>query len=95
MFPQKYEGVNRMLREKLGNMYDFLKVTVAKAIMAKNELKENEKAMEVIQVVMLVAVGVIAIAAVWSGVNGLLEKWWGMITGASGSKGGPNTTVTP
>ena len=54
------------------------------------EIKNDENAMEVIQVVMLIAVGVLAIAAVWAGVNGLLEQWWGQITGSSGGAGGPN-----
>jgi hypothetical protein len=52
-------------------------------------LKGDENAMEVIQVVMLIAVGVLAIVAIWAGVNGLLEEWWGIITGA-GNPGGPN-----
>ena len=52
------------------------------------KVKGDENAMEVIQVVMLIAVGVLAIVAVWAGINGLLEKWWGMITGAD-IPGGP------
>jgi hypothetical protein len=54
-----------------------------------NEIKNDENAMEVIQVVMLIAVGVLAIAAVWAGVNGLLEQWWEQITGASSGNSGP------
>jgi hypothetical protein len=30
---------------------------------------------------MLIAVGVVAIAAVWAGVNGLLKEWWEIIIG--------------
>ena len=81
-----------MKRKTLGNLYDSLTGKIVGAHRTVNEIKENEDAMEVIQVVMLIAVGVIAIAAVWAGVNGLLEQWWGMITGASGGSGGPSLT---
>jgi len=55
------------------------------------EIKTDEDAMEVIQVVMLIAVGVIAIAAIWLGINGLLEQWWtAIIGGADAGQGGPN-----
>ena len=78
-----------MLRKKLTQLYDSLTMGMIKARAAWSEIKEDERAMEVIQVVMLIAVGVLAIYAVWAGVNGLLEKWWGQITGAS-TGSGPN-----
>ena len=69
-----------MLKEKLGRLYDSVMVATLRARLAWGEVKEGEDAMEVIQVVMLIAVGVIAIAAVWAGVNGLLKDWWEAIT---------------
>ena len=82
-----------MKRETLGKLYDSFVGRIIRAQLAYQEIKEDEKAMEVIQVVMLIAVGVIAIAAVWLGVNGLLKKWWDMIMDNSNSPGGP--AITP
>ena len=73
-----------MLREKTGKLWDGLATLYTMLSFKAREIKEDESAMEVIQVVMLVAVGVIAIAAVWAGVNGLLATWWEAITNASG-----------
>ena len=81
-----------MPKETLRNLHHSLTMMMIRVRIRWSELKTDEDAMEVIQVVMLIAVGVIAIAAVWAGVNGLLEKWWAMITGASGGSGGPNLT---
>ena len=81
-----------MKRNTLGYLYDSLIGRMIRIRATVSEIKEDEEAMEVIQVVMLIAVGVIAIAAVWAGVNGLLEQWWNMITGASGGSGGPSIT---
>ena len=80
-----------MLRSKVAKLWDAMTSLCIKAHSEINEFKQNEAGMEVIQVVMLIAVGVLAIAAVWAGINGLLEQWWDMITGASSSPG-PNIT---
>ena len=77
-----------MKRGLLSKSYDSLTMLKIMADSKVREIKENEEAMEVIQVVMLIAVGVIAIAAVWAAVNGLLNEWWEMITGAKGNPGG-------
>ena len=71
-----------MLKNKLRKLFDSLEAVCIGARCKTVELKNDEKAMEVIQVVMLIAVGVLAIVAVWAGVNGLLKDWWDMITGA-------------
>ena len=78
-----------MLRNALGKLWDSLLIPFVKADRAVRELKEDENAMEVIQVVMLIAVGVLAIVAIWAGVNGLLEEFWDMIMGAN-RPGGPS-----
>ncbi len=70
--------------KRISSLYDALLMGVVKAQTAWREVKEDENAMEVIQVVMLIAVGVIAIAAIWAGVNGLLKQWWDAILGKSG-----------
>ena len=79
-----------MPREILSNLHNSLTMMMIRVHATWSEIRADEEAMEVIQVVMLIAVGVLAIAAVWAGVNGLLEQWWTMITGASGGSGGPN-----
>ena len=79
-----------MKKGMISRLYDSLALMVIRTRMAVSDLRENEEAMEVIQVVMLIAVGVLAIAAVWAGVNGLLEKWWTLITNPSNTKTGPN-----
>ena len=81
-----------MKRSIFCKLRDMLTLRIVGARNAADEIKQDEQAMEVIQVVMLIAVGVIAIAAVWAGVNGLLEQWWNMITGSSGGSGGPSLT---
>jgi len=80
-----------MQYKKLKTLWESLTTICIGAKYKVNVLTNDDDAMEVIQVVMLIAVGVLAIAAVWAGVNGLLEKWWGIITGVS-SQGGPNLT---
>jgi hypothetical protein len=61
------------------------------AICKINEIRRSEDAMEVIQVVMLIAVGVLAIVAVWAGINGFLEDIWAKITGSGAtSQTGPS-----
>ena len=77
-----------MLREKIARLQASFAMMCTKSTLAASELKEDENAMEVIQVVMLIAVGVLAISAVWAGVNGLLEEWWAILTGAN-KPGGP------
>lgn len=72
-----------MLREKLGKLGDALTMLHIGLTGKAREIKEDENAMEVVQVVMLLAVGVIAIAAVWAGVNGLLGEIWGWVTGSA------------
>lgn len=79
-----------MLHKKIAKLRDFVTALYIKSYCKINELKQDEDGMEVIQVVMLIAVGVLAIAAVWAGVNGLLEDWWDIITGSSSGQGGPN-----
>ena len=70
-----------MLRNKIKKLNDSF-TALCIGVKCKIEgLKNDEDAMEVIQVVMIIAVGVIAIAAVWAGVNGLLKTWWEKITG--------------
>ena len=76
--------------EKSRTLRDFLTMLFIRVDDKVADFKKDEDAMEVIQVVMLVAVGVLAIAAVWAGVNGLLEDWWEQITGAAPGSGGPN-----
>ena len=78
-----------MLRKTFNNLNSSVSLKAVKARLWWGELKADENAMEVIQVVMLIAVGVIAIAAIWAGINGLLEDWWGMIIGSSKGEGGP------
>ncbi|MDR2357390.1 MAG: hypothetical protein LBD92_04830 [Oscillospiraceae bacterium] len=80
-----------MLHEKLGSARDTLTAAYIKTVRKINEIRRDEDAMEVIQVVMIIAVGVLAIAAVWAGVNGLLEDIWRKITGAAEDMpSGPN-----
>ena len=70
-----------MLREKVRKLQDSLLMLCIKAKSKAMELREDENAMEVIQVVILIAVGVVIIIAVWAAINGLLEKWWAIIIG--------------
>ena len=79
-----------MLRKKFNDLNSSVSLKTIKVRLWWGELKADENAMEVIQVVMLIAVGVIAIAAIWAGINGLLEDWWEMIVGSSKGEGGPN-----
>jgi len=71
-----------MLRIKLGKFLDSLTMLYIGANRKINEIKEDEDAMEIIQVVMIIAVGVLAIVAVWAGINGFLEDLWDKITGS-------------
>ena len=71
-----------MTHKKVKKLLDLFAVAYIAANLKSKELKDNEDAMEVIQVVMLIAVGVLAITAVWAGINGYLEQLWGLITGA-------------
>jgi hypothetical protein len=75
-----------MKKRILSSLYDSLAMAPVRLRLAWSDIKEDEEAMEVIQVVMLIAVGVIAIAAVWAGVNGLLKTWWDAILGKSGTQ---------
>ena len=77
-----------MKRKGIGGFYGFYAMICIYAYCKSKEIKSDENAMEVIQVVMLIAVGVLAISAVWAGVNGYLEKLWAMIIGAP-TPGGP------
>jgi hypothetical protein len=70
-----------MLYEKFFRLTDRLGMFLIKAHCKADEIKRDENAMEVIQVVMLIAVGVLAIVAVWAGVNGFLTDIWEIITG--------------
>ena len=78
-----------MLKKMMRKLQDTLLTMSINGKLAVDELKNDESAMEVIQVVMLIAVGVLAIAAIWAGVNGLLEEWWNIIIGVR-NPGGPN-----
>ena len=80
-----------MLRKMLEKLNDASTMLAVRAQTTWSELKSDEKGMEVIQVVMLIAVGVLAIGALWAGINGLLTKWWNQIIGVSGSA--PSITV--
>ena len=75
-----------MVKEKLGKLYETLTASAIRTKTTLDGIKEDERAMEIIQVVMLIAVGVIAIAAVWTATNGLLATWWAAITAASGTQ---------
>ena len=81
-----------MLRNTLGKLWDSILIPFVKADQTVREFKEDENAMEVIQVVMIIAIGVIAIAAIWAGINGLLAEFWGWITG-SATRQEPNIPV--
>ena len=77
-----------MFRNKLGVLQDSLTMLWIKV----RGIKEDEEAMEVIQVVMLIAVGVLAIVAIWAGINGFLEQMWQRIIGSGATtQSGPNT----
>ena len=83
-----------MLKEKIKAMGSKITEAYVTAHCKVNAIKEDENAMEVIQVVMLIAVGVIAIAAVWAGINGLLKQWWDTITQNSNTGvSGPDISV--
>ena len=84
-----------MLSSKIRKLCDSFSTVCIGAKCKADELKNDENAMEVIQVVMLIAVGVLAIAAVWAGVNGLLESWWLQITGGASGNSGPTIPTTP
>lgn len=45
------------------------------------DVKKDEKGMEVVQVVLLILVGVLIIAAIYAALTGLLKTWWNQITG--------------
>ena len=47
------------------------------------ELKEDVSGMEIIQVVMIIAIGVVAVAAVWIVLGDLIQERWGQVTGAT------------
>jgi hypothetical protein len=79
-----------MSYEKFRRLTDRLGVFLIRAHCKADEIKRDENAMEVIQVVMLIAVGVLAIAAVWAGVNGFIDDIWAIITGANTNPGGPS-----
>ena len=85
--------------KKLGGLCDALSLTAiaaqSKAREIKREIREDEHAMEVIQVVMIIAVGVIAIAAIWAGVNGLLKYWWDAILGGAKTQNLTGIGTTP
>ena len=85
--------------KKLGVLCDALMLAVitaqSKTREIKREIREDEHAMEVIQVVMIIAVGVIAIAAIWAGVNGLLKYWWDAILGHGGTQELDSIGTTP
>ncbi|MDR1131007.1 MAG: hypothetical protein LBL15_01125 [Oscillospiraceae bacterium] len=83
-----------MLGKKLRTLRDSLAMMYVGTNRKIREIKEDENAMEVIQVVMLIAVGVLAITAVWAGVNGLLEEWWTIITGQE-TPGRPELPTNP
>jgi len=70
-----------MLREKVRKLQDSLLLLFIKTKSKVMELREDENAMEVIQVVILIAVGVIIILAVWAAIDGLLQEWWDIIRG--------------
>jgi Flp pilus assembly pilin Flp len=88
-----------MLREKLGSARDALNMAYIKLVCKLDEIRRDEDAMEVIQVVMIIAIGVIALVAIWAAVNGLLSDIWKKITGATDeigkAEGGLKVTYEP
>ena len=49
------------------------------------EIKEDVSGMEIIQVVMIIAIGVIAVSAVWVVLGDLIKDLWEQVTNASGT----------
>ena len=49
------------------------------------EIKEDVSGMEIIQVVMIIAIGVIAVSAVWVVLGDLIKQLWTQVTNASGN----------
>lgn len=78
-----------MLTKKMRSISDLFFMSYVRTKCQAHEIKNDEDAMEVIQVVMLIAVGVLAIAAVWAGVSGLLTDLWEQITGNATLEEGP------
>ena len=57
---------------------------------AVRDLKEDERGLEVVQVVLIVLVGVLLIAALYGVLSGWLEQLWNSITGSGNSITAPN-----
>jgi len=76
-----------MLKKKAAAMYDAMTLAF---IAAKNkvgaisrELKDDVGGMEIIQVVMIIAISVLAVAGVWVFLKDLIIELWQNITGTS------------
>ena len=52
-----------------------------KAGAAARELKDDVSGMEIIQVVMIIAIGVVSVAAVWAVLGPFIQKLWTQISG--------------
>lgn len=46
------------------------------------ELRDDERGLEVVQVVLIILVGVLLVVALWGSLSGWLSELWGNITGA-------------
>ena len=80
-----------MLKKTFRGLCDSLTVAYIAVKNGVADIKKDEHAMEVIQVVMLIAVGVLAIVAIWAGINGFLEQMWNRITGSGATtQSGPS-----
>ena len=71
----------------MGKIIIALTMLFLKAKSKMDELKNDVSGMEVIQVVILVAVGVILIAALIALIGPLLADWWEAITEGAGDPG--------
>ena len=87
-----------MLRKKLELVKDTMNMTYIKATngakAAARGLKEDVSGMEIIQVVMIIAIGVLAVAAVWVVLGDLIGELWKQI-GTSGKLDPLDLTTNP
>ncbi|MDR0935114.1 MAG: hypothetical protein LBM98_00360 [Oscillospiraceae bacterium] len=58
-----------------------------------SDFKKNEQGMEIVQVVLLILVGVLAIVAIWGALSGWLQELWTKITTGTDS-GLQSTTIS-
>ena len=89
-----------MLKKKVEAMADAITLALIavknKAATTARELKADASGMEIIQVVMIVAISVLAVAGVWVFMKDLIIQLWQNITGTSTNLTGlPATPATP